>query len=161
MIGSDNRSEPDPKREGEPHNAEVDGQVNRDERQPGERAHRDYRRRLREKLRGLSHEQHLAYGTWALAVGTWLLSSLTYCSVRDNEEAIDRNLRAGLAPFDMRLIAPIEAGKTPTVNCIISTQERNRGPNLTMEKLAALLPSTKSTLIGKRFPFLQTRRVTT
>jgi hypothetical protein len=67
MIGSDNRTEPDPKRQGEPQNAEVDGQVDRRQRQPGESARRYYRRRLREKFGEISHQQHLAYGTWALA----------------------------------------------------------------------------------------------
>ena len=50
---------------------EVDAQSNSRQRQPGESAYRYYRRRIGGWFRQITHEQHLAYGTWALAVGTW------------------------------------------------------------------------------------------
>ena len=62
MIGSNNGSKPDPDGREETPNPEVDREPDAQQRQSSESAYRYYRRRVAEKLRQITHEQHLATG---------------------------------------------------------------------------------------------------
>jgi len=82
---------------------EVDAQSNSRQRQPGESAYRYYRRRIGGWFRQITHEQHLAYGTWALAVGTWGLFLLPGSAGQFFPSAVSRSLQYYL--FRLRALA--------------------------------------------------------
>ena len=57
-----------------------------------------YRRRIGEHLRRVTDEQHLAYGTWVLALGALILAFLAYCALRSSQDALAEAQRAWIGP---------------------------------------------------------------
>jgi hypothetical protein len=126
MITSDNPSEPDGENPEEARQTQVNGEPDRQSRQTGESAYRFYRRRVTEKLRRITHEEHLAYGTWTLAVGTWGLFVLAYCALKDNQEIALQGQRAWIAPIGAVQL-PEGLLKTGTSPFRFDIQYRNTG----------------------------------
>jgi hypothetical protein len=101
---------------GEPGDAtpepEVDGQPDGGKSQTRESTYRNYRRRIGARLRRITYyrrrigehlrlitdEQHLAYGTWILALGTLILAYLAYCALRSSQDALAEGQRAWVGP---------------------------------------------------------------
>jgi len=124
MIGSNDSSNPDRERRDQTENPEVNGQEDGRKRHPGESGHHYYRRRICQKLSQITHEQHLAYGTWVLAVGTLLLAFFAYFALRDGRQALEANQRAWIAPIAANFEAPVVAGQNAKIRVVYENTGR-------------------------------------
>jgi len=76
--------------------------------------------------RSKTHERHLVYGTWALAVGTWVVALLAYCTFQDNRATSVEERRAWVGPLVGKLAQPLEFNKEAEI--VISLQNTGREP---------------------------------
>src|SRR6202040_3338570 len=123
MISGDDSNPPDNQRQGESENSPVDRKVDAKQRQYSESAYRRYGRKIREKLQQITHEQHLTYGTWALALGTWVLAVLAYCALRDNQSISIQGQRAWVGPNQ----ADFKTDPVANTEAILIIQYQNTG----------------------------------
>jgi hypothetical protein len=65
----------------------------------------------------------LAYGSWALALGTWVLAALAYCALRDNESISIQGQRAWVGPNQ----ADFKTDPVANTEAILIIQYQNTG----------------------------------
>jgi len=65
----------------------------------------------------------LAYGTWGLAIATWILALLAYCALHDNETISSQGQRAWVGPNQADFIAQL----TVNTEAALAIQYQNTG----------------------------------